>query len=57
MKAEKEKEVFEKIDRLWQLLSERIVDCDDYKGMKQTRHAYIFYRDLLDDIRDTIQNR
>ena len=40
-------EVFENIGELESLLTERISDLHEIKGMMQARHAYIFYRKLL----------
>jgi hypothetical protein len=39
----------EKITTLHDLLTERISDCFEVKGMAQERHSYIFYRKLLNE--------
>ena len=38
------------------LLTERISDFHEIKGMMQARHAYVFYRKLLWEIRDTLRS-
>jgi hypothetical protein len=43
----KAKEFFEIIEYLETLLTERISDMHEIKGLMQARHAYIFYRKLL----------
>ena len=50
----KKEETLEKIKELDDLLTERIVDLHGVKGLMQARHAYIFYRKLLWEIRDTL---
>lgn len=37
------------------LLTERISDMYEIKGMMQARHCYIFYRKLLGEIKDKIK--
>lgn len=37
-----------------ELLTERIVELAEVTGFKQARHAYIYYRSLLYDVRDEI---
>jgi len=44
----------EKIKELDDLLTERISELHEIKGMMQARHAYIFYRKLLWEIRDLV---
>ena len=55
MKYEIEKEtaenIFEDIKELEDLLTDRISDFHEIKGMMQARYAYIFYRKLLWDIK------
>ena len=46
--------ILEDIDDFDKLLTERISDLHEIKGMMQARHAYIFYRKLLWEIRDKI---
>jgi len=38
------------------LLTDRISDCHEIKGMMQCRHAYIFYRKLLQEIKMKFNN-
>ena len=52
--TEKIHKVFEKYDELEQLLTERISDLHEIKGMMQARHAYIFYRKLLCEMKEMI---
>jgi hypothetical protein len=47
IESEKVNDAFEIITQLEKLLSERICDLHEVKGMMQARHAYIFYRKLL----------
>jgi hypothetical protein len=51
---QKVKDFFEKYDQLESLLTERISDLHEIKGMIQARHAYIFYRELLWGIKKTL---
>ena len=44
-------EIHTLIDELDNLLTERISDLHEIKGMMQSRHAYIFYRERLWQIR------
>lgn len=46
-------DISEQIKELEELLDERIVELHKVNGMQQYRHAYIYYRSLLWDIRDT----
>ena len=46
--------ILEDINDFDKLLTERISDLHEIKGMMQARHAYIFYRKLLWEIRDKI---
>ncbi len=48
------KEALEKAEDLSKLLTERIADLHEVKGMMQARHAYIFYRKVLWEIRDSL---
>ena len=54
------KEIIERIEELERLLTERVMDFHEVKGMMQARHAYIYYRKLVWDIkyllRDNIKN-
>jgi hypothetical protein len=45
--------ILEKYDELDKLLTERISDLHEIKGMMQRRHAYIFYRKLLWEIKES----
>lgn len=49
-------DVFEDIKELETLLTERISDLHEIKGMMQCRHAYIFYRKLLWEIKYKLQD-
>ena len=51
IKQDQIEHAFEVIDDLDHLLTERISDLHEVKGGKQSRHAYIFYRSKLWDIR------
>jgi len=53
IKKEKVNELMYLIKELEELLTERISDLHEIKGMMQARHAYVFYRKLLWEIRDT----
>jgi len=44
------------IQELDQLLTERISDLHQVKGGMQARHAYIFYRNLVWQAKDAIDN-
>jgi ACT domain-containing protein len=44
------------IQELDQLLTERISDLHQVKGGMQSRHAYIFYRNLVWQVKDAIDN-
>jgi len=46
-------EINEQINDLDELLTERISELHEVKGMQQCRHAYVYYRSLLWGIRDT----
>ena len=48
--------IIDNIDELSKLLDERIVDLHNIKGAMQARHAYIFYRKLVWNIRDGLNN-
>ena len=48
----KTRAILEKYDELDKLLTERISDLHEIKGMMQARHAYIFYRKLLWGIKE-----
>lgn len=50
------KEFFEKMEELEKLLTERISDLHEIKGMMQARHAYIMYRKLLWEARYLIRD-
>jgi hypothetical protein len=54
MKYEIEKEnienIFQALNNLDRLLTERISDLHDVKGMMQARHAYIFYRHQVNNV-------
>lgn len=56
MKYQIEKKVVNSImiqmDDLEKLLTERVADLHEIKGMMQARHAYIFYRTKLWDLRN-----
>jgi hypothetical protein len=54
MKSTK-KEALEMLNKLENLLTERIEDLHQVWGMQQARHAYIYYRDLLGDIEEKIK--
>ncbi len=55
MKNEKKiSEILEEIKTLDYMLTERIVDFHEVEGHTQARHAYVYYRSLLWDIRDKI---
>ncbi len=49
-------ELMEDFQELEKLLTERISDMYEIKGMMQARHAYIFYRRLLMDIINKFQH-
>ena len=49
-------ELMEDFYELEKLLTERISDMYNVKGMMQARHAYIFYRRLLMDIINKFQH-
>ena len=49
---QKAKNLLEKVDELDKLLTERISDLHEIQGMMQARHAYIFYRKLLWEIKE-----
>ena len=56
MKYEIEKEkvadILEDLKELGELMDERISDLHEIKGMMQARHAYVFYRKLIWELRD-----
>jgi hypothetical protein len=60
MKYEIEKEkvddFFETVKELEDLLTERISDLHNVKGMMQARHAYIFYRRVLWDLKYSLRD-
>lgn len=56
IETEKAKQVFESIDELEKLLTDRISDLHDIKGMMQSRHAYILYRKLLWEIKYNLRD-
>lgn len=47
-------EVLDEIKDLDKLLTERISDMHEVRGMMQARHAYIFYRERLWRIKDML---
>lgn len=47
IKNEKVADIFEVIDELEELLTDRISDLHNVKGGMQARHSYILYRKLL----------
>ena len=51
IEKEKADELFDAMNELSKLLTERISDMHEIKGMMQARHAYIFYRRMLLDIK------
>ena len=55
IEKEKASELFADINELDKLLTERISDLHEIKGMMQARHAYIFYRERLWGIRDFLK--
>jgi len=55
MDEDKINNVLEQIKELDDLLTERISDMYEIKGLMQARHAYIYYRSLLWGIRNTIE--
>jgi hypothetical protein len=55
IEKEKMSEVLADINELEKLLTERISDMYEVPGMMQARHAYIFYRDRLWGIRDSLK--
>lgn len=56
IKAKKVDEFFEIIDELEKLLSERIIDTYEVKGLQQARHAYVLYRKLLWEAKSIIND-
>ena len=55
MKPEEQiKEILEDIKYFSDLLDDRVSELHKVNGMQQCRHAYIFYRTLLWNIRDKI---
>jgi hypothetical protein len=50
------KDIISEIKELEKLLTERIQDLHEIKGMMQARHAYILYRDRLWQINDLVFN-
>ena len=48
--------ILEDIGELESRLTERISDLHEVQGGMQARHAYIFYRKLLCEIRDKFQS-
>jgi len=55
MSKDKTNELLEKIKDLDDLLTDRISDFHEVKGLMQARHAYMYYRKLLWEIRDIIE--
>jgi len=55
MSKDKTNEALEKIKDLDDLLTDRISDFHEVKGLMQARHAYMYYRKLLWEIRDIIE--
>lgn len=53
---QKAKELLEKVVEFEKLLTERIVELHEIKGMMQARHAYIFYRKLLWEIKELFES-
>ena len=49
-------EVLEEIDYLRKLFDDRISDMHGIQGMMQARHAYILYRKLLWEIKESMLN-
>ena len=54
IEKEKVDELIDMIKEFDKLLTERISDLYEIKGMMQARHAYVFYRKLLWEIKDTL---
>ena len=52
IEKEKVDELIDMIKEFDKLLTERISDLYEIKGMMQARHAYVFYRKLLPDYTD-----
>jgi len=48
-------DLLEDIEKLDDLLTERIVDLHDAKGWVQCRHVYIYYRSILWDIKENAE--
>ena len=49
-------EVLEKIDELENYLTERVADLYEVKGGMQARHAYVFYRKMVWEIRELVMD-
>jgi hypothetical protein len=49
-------EVLDEIDFLSKLFNDRISDMHEVKGTMQARHAYILYRKLLWEIKESLLN-
>jgi len=56
IELDKIEHAFEVIDDLEHLLTERISDLHEVKGGMQSRHAYIFYRRKLWDVRNILKD-
>jgi hypothetical protein len=54
IEIQKVNDLLEKVDEFEKLLTERIFDLHEIKGMMQARHAYIFYRKLLWEIKESL---
>lgn len=50
-------DAIEELDELEKLLTERISDMYEIKGMMQARHAYILYRQKVWNVRDILKKR
>lgn len=48
-------DALEELNELEKLLTERISDMYEIKGMMQARHAYIFYRQKVYNTRDILK--
>ena len=51
IEKEKVDEIYENLSELDEFLTERITDLFKVKGFAQSRHAYVFYRSFLWEIR------
>ncbi len=51
----KREEALDRIEELTKLLQDRISETHQIKGQQANRHAFILYRDELQDIRDLLR--